>query len=99
VLKFSDIEEIIGRKLCDSAYKYTACWYKKGTGTMSDSWQKNGFAISRLDMKNRRVTFKKIDTHVTKLKIPDILLSDEIPNDAKYELEKFFDYIRKKYGL
>ncbi|MDR1254233.1 MAG: reverse transcriptase N-terminal domain-containing protein [Oscillospiraceae bacterium] len=98
-LSFCDIEKIIDAKMCNSAYKYTAFWYKKGRGTISDSWQSSGFGISRLDIKNERVTFKKVNMNVTKLQIPEVFLTDDVPNDAQYELENFFDYIKKKYRL
>lgn len=36
---------------------------------------------------------------VTSLSVPETFLTDKIPNDAKYELEQFFRYIKKKYGI
>ena len=31
--------------------------------------------------------------------IPQVFLNGRVPNDARFELENFFDYIRNKYGL
>ena len=87
------------RKLCESAYKYTSFWYKKGRGTLPDSWQAHGYGISKIDLKNKKVSFKKVQKENSKLKIPEVFLTDDIPNEAKYELEQFFDYIKKKYGI
>lgn len=98
-LSFAQIEKIMKRKLCESAYKYTSFWYKKGRGTLPDSWQSHGYGISKIDLKNKKVAFKKVQKENSKLKIPEVFLTDDIPNEAKYELEQFFDYIKKKYGI
>ena len=47
----------------------------------------------------QKVAFKKVQKENSKLKIPEVFLTDDIPNEAKYELEQFFDYIKKKYGI
>lgn len=98
-LPFSQIEKIIGQKLCDSAYKYTSYWYKLGKTAISNAWSINDYSVSRIDLKNKKVAFKKIHHNYSKLKIPEIFLTNDIPNKAKYELERFFEYIKKKYGL
>lgn len=59
-LSFAEIEDIIGSRLCNSAYKYKVYW--------SPSGRKAGFPTSVLgcgyrmdpDLINKRVTFYKI---------------------------------------
>ena len=98
-MSFSQIEKIIGQKLCDSAYKYSSYWYKLGKTAISNAWSINEYSVSRIDLKNKKIAFKKIHHNYSKLKIPEIFLTNDIPNKAKYELERFFEYIKKKYGL
>ena len=98
-LKFKDIENILESKLCDSAYKHSCYWYRKGTGLFSNSWLDNGYSIQKLYLDKQRVVFKREKKKSSKLTIPAPILSSKLPNSAKYELEHFFDYILKKYGL
>lgn len=98
-LYFKDIEEILGFKLCKSAYKYSCYWHKKGSGLLSNNWLKNGYCIQKLYLAQQKVVFKREKKKCSKLNIPSPLLSSKLPNSAKYELEQFFDYILKKYGL
>ena len=51
-------------------------------------------------IKNKKISFRKNEEKdVSKLIIPKVFLTDKIPNNAKYEIEHFFEYIRKKYGI
>ena len=52
-----------------------------------------------VDDDKQKVVFKRKKKKSSKLDIPTALLSSKLPNSAKYELEQFFDYILKKYGL
>ena len=54
--------------------------------------------VKQIDLKNKKVALKKAQKENSKLKISEVFLIDDIPNEAKYELEQFFDYIKKKYG-
>lgn len=72
-------------------------WFQKRSN-ISSTWQSNGSEISSVDLRKQKVFFRK-SKNLSKLKIPSVFLSDKIPNDAKYELEQFFNYIRKKYGI
>jgi len=98
-LKFSEIEQIIGFSLCESAYNYPAYWYQKRKGNISNAWNNQNYEILKLDMKNKKIIFKRILNKSSKLNIPQIFLTNKIPDSAKYELEEFFKYITKKYGL
>ena len=98
-LKFSDMENILGFKLCNSAYKHPAYWYQIRKGTISNCWSNQNYEIQKLDIEKNKVTFRKVINKLSKLNIPQIFLTNKIPNGAKYELEEFFKYITKKYGL
>ncbi len=98
-LKFSEIEKILKGKLCSLAYKYKSFWHRKSKREFADSWQSEGFEVSEIDFKKKKAYFHKTDNNRGKLSIPKVFLTDKIPNNAKYELEHFFEYIRKKYGI
>ena len=98
-LSFEQIELIIGKKLCSSAYKSSSYWTSKKHNTIGRCWLNNGYIIQNLHLDKKYIVFRKDDTTISKLKIPDVLLKQKIPNDAKYEIENFFEYIKKKYGL
>lgn len=97
VMKFKDIEEKLGFKLCESAYNYPSYWRAKNS--FSNSWLEQGYEITRLDLKGKKVTFHRIGKKQTKLTIPQVILSKELPEPAKCEIEQFLEYIIKKYGL
>ena len=98
-MKFSEIENILGVPLVKEAYKYDSFWYKKKADDLPSAWQSQGFEVTNVDFCSKEVNFHKTVKKSSKLMIPKIFLTDKIPNDAKYELERFFDYIRKKYGI
>ena len=95
ILNFNDIEKILCVKLPENAYKYECFWQKE---TMfSETWRSQGFEISKINLKKKKIYFKKIKKIVSKLCIPKVFFTDKIPNNAKYELERFFKYIQDKY--
>lgn len=98
-LQFKDIEDILGFKLCHSAYTHSCYWYRKGSGLLSNNWLDNGYSIQKLYLDKQKIVFKREKKKSSKLNIPSSLLSSKLPNSAKYELEQFFDYIINKYGL
>ena len=66
---------------------------------VSNRWLENGYEIKYLHTDKRYVVFQKVGKNNGVLEIPEVFLSRRIPEDAKYELENYFQYIRKKYGL
>ena len=98
-LTFNELEKILGFKLCDSAYKYSAYWYQSGKNKISNAWEKQNYEILKLDLENKKVIFRRTINKCSKLEIPRVFLTNKIPDGAKYELEEFFTYITKKYGL
>lgn len=65
----------------------------------SDSWLKQGYKIKAIDLDKRRISFRRVESSTTGLKIPKELTRKRLPDQAVYELQKFFEYIIDKYGL
>ncbi len=98
-LSFSEIESILGASLGSNAYNFKSFWHKK-SGILSEAWQSQHFEITLVDTEKKEIYFRKSEEKdVSKLIIPKVFLTDKIPNNAKYEIEHFFEYIRKKYGI
>jgi len=98
-LTFNEIEKIIGFNLCKSAYEYQAYWYQNKKGNIANAWQNQNYEILKLDLDKKKVIFRRTINKSSKLNIPQVFLTNKIPDSAKYELEEFFRYITKKYGL
>jgi len=98
-LTFKEIEEILGFPLSHSAYKYNSYWYQKRKGNIANSWTNQNYEILKLNLVNKKIIFRRIIDKTSKLNIPEIFLTNKIPDGAKYELEEYFRYIIKKYGL
>lgn len=96
-LSFDDIENILGWKLGRSKLE-KQYWYRTGFMNISQCWLDNGFQIHHLNIEKQKVTFHQTRKEMLSLDIPDVLMR-RIPTEAKYELENYFSYIIKKYGL
>lgn len=100
-LTFKEIENIMGDRLGLTAHR-KEFWYRTGQGSISQCWLNNGYEIKSLHIDDRcRVTFRLTvkSKNTTSIDIPEVLKYGRVPNDAKYELENYFQYIIKKYGL
>ena len=98
-IKFSKLEEIIGCELCKSLYEKESYWFVKGKNLISNCWTRNGYKVKRVFLTEKKVTFIRAKKQLSKINIPDKILSSNIPKTAKDEIERFFDYIIDKYGL
>ena len=98
-LTFKEIENIIGEPLCKSAYKKTQYWHSTRENSISSAWLMNGYSLRRIYLDKKRVVFQRTDHKNAPVTIPDVFLTGRIPNDAKCELENYFGFIIKKYGL
>lgn len=98
-LKFKEIEDILGRKLGKTAETQLQFWHNTGFGKISECWFDNGYRIKRVDLKKKVVSFYLVDKGTSPIDIPETFTNSRIPEDAKYELENFFKYVEKKYGL
>lgn len=100
-LTFRQIEEIIGEPLGATALR-KEYWYRTGFSNISQCWLDNGYQIKTLHLEGkRRVVFNLTaeSKNTASIVIPEVLRYGRVPNDAKYELENYFQYIIKKYGL
>lgn len=100
-LSFKEIETIIGTKLGATA-RTKQFWLRTGFNTISQCWLENGYEIKALYLEDRPrvrfvVTSESKDTG--SVDIPPVIRYQRIPTKAKYELENYFQYIMKKYGL
>jgi RNA-directed DNA polymerase len=98
-LSFDEIDAILGKPLCGTARKHQFYWYQGGVERISDCWVANAYKIRRLDMQGARVIFAKDNVVSVPVTIPEIFKSGRVPPNARAELENFFGYIQKKYGL
>lgn len=59
VANFSEIEDVLGFPLPDSAYSYPAWWANQSGGghSQSSAWQSAGWKTSDLDLRAKRVRF------------------------------------------
>ena len=98
-LSFEQIEDIIGETLCKSAYTSRQYWCRTDDNAISKAWLSNGYNLQRLHLDKKKVVFHRTERKNLSVDIPDVFLTGKIPSDAKFELENYFVYIRKKYGI
>ena len=100
-LTFKEIEEIIGEELGVTANQ-KQFWYRTGFNNISQCWLDNGYQIKRIHLNGKkRVVFVLTmeSRNKASVEIPEVIKYGRIPDEAKYELENYFQYIIKKYGL
>lgn len=81
------------------AQLYKSYWLSEGDSKASSVWLENGFAVSELDLDGEKVTFKRVRTRYSRIKIPDWVYRNTLPDGVCDEVEKYFKYVEKKYGL
>lgn len=59
-LSFSEIEKIIGGKLCPSAYKYNAYWHTSKTHILPNLILDCGYKIIEISLINKIIKLQKI---------------------------------------
>jgi hypothetical protein len=60
VLSFSDIEKIIGQKLCYSAYRYSAYWVPTKTHILAVLIVESGFSIQEVSLPDQRIILNRV---------------------------------------
>jgi len=60
-LTFREIEDILGRPLPASAFRFPACWSNERSGNhvQTQGWMNAGYMTVELDLSTRKVTFLK----------------------------------------
>ena len=101
-LTFKEIERILGRKLSPSVREYPSRWYTRpDQNAMAEAWVTEGYTLTLgdLDLKREKVTFRRAEEGMSHAKLPTWLTVGRIPDEAAVEIEGFFLYIKKKYGI
>lgn len=90
---FKEIETILGRK-------HTSRWYTRpDQSARAEAWVTEGYKLFKLNLEREKVTFHREQDGAAHVLIPNWLTDGKIPDDAKFEIEHFLRYIKKKYGL
>lgn len=100
-LTFKEIEDFLGEPLGATAQR-KEFWYRTGLTCISQCWLDNGYEIKRLHLESRqRVVFHLTEhsKNTASVDIPEVIKFGRVPKEAKYELENYFQYIIKKFGL
>lgn len=100
-LTFGQIETVMGAGLGLTALR-KEYWYRTGMDCISQCWLDNGYQIKTLHLEGkRRVVFHLTEKsrNTASVVIPEVIRYGRVPDDARYELENYFQYIIKKYGL
>ena len=100
-LTFREMEDIMGDELGITSLR-KEFWYRTGFSCISQCWLENGYQIKTLHLDGkRRVVFNLVEKsrNTSSVVIPEAIRYGRVPDDAKYELENYFRYIIKKYGL
>lgn len=66
---------------------------------MTEVWLIEVYALHKLDLEKQRATFHRIVDGVSHVDVPKWLTAGRVPDAARAELEDFFAYIKKKYGI
>ena len=59
-LTFAEIEKVIGKELCKSAYKHRAYWYPSHNRPIGNIIYNAGYDIEKLDLKAQKVRLKRV---------------------------------------
>lgn len=99
-LTFGELEEIMGDSLGATSLR-KEFWYRTGFSCISQCWLGNGYVIKELRVEERRVVFGRAAGRkdAAGVAVPEAIRHGPVPADARYELENYFRYIVKKYGL
>ncbi|BAZ16125.1 XRE family transcriptional regulator [Calothrix sp. NIES-4071] len=89
-LTFTEIEEIIGNTLPDSARTKKQWWGNRNKGALqADSWMKAGYVVKKINLDEKKVTFGK---PVTTYKV------EPVKDTVKWNSESI-KALRQKMGL
>ena len=94
-LKFKEIEKILGEPLGKNA-ESKPFWYRSGGICLC--WLENGYRIRNIHFDKKYIVFHQEERKAA-VDIPKVFLSGRVPEEAKYEVENYLEYIVKKYGL
>ena len=100
MLKFSQIEEILGFKLAAGLKRNRTSWYhRKGEHNISDAFYYQGYKLARFYKDQQKIQFVAMFEDAERVVIPPEITSHKIPRQAKHEIEHYLQSIIRKYGL
>lgn len=98
-LSFSEIERIEEKELPKTARKNRTFWYPRNNcNTIAEAWITEGYVMAKIDLEKEKLRVHRVKDRVSHIQVPS-WIEKKIPDDAKFELEKYFEYIKEKYGL
>lgn len=106
ILTLSEIEKIIGDKLCKSAYKHKEYWYLSDTHTFPHSWIQEGYRLKSLDLNKKIAIFikntvngEKNHIETTKIKEKSNNKIIEVETDIRETIIKYhYEIIKDENG-
>jgi hypothetical protein len=79
-ISFDEIERVIGAKLPPSATHHRAWWSNNAqNNVMTKAWRDAGFESEDVDMKRRRVAFRRVRSGATGAPSADVTTEDRHP--------------------
>lgn len=60
ILSYAEVEQIIGKKLCKSAYKYQSFWYPGANRPVSNIIYNAGYDVEKADIKEQRIVLHNV---------------------------------------
>lgn len=97
-LTFHEIEDNIHRPPSKSVKQCTAKWYPRpDQNSLPGAWLTEGYELDSLRLDQQKVSFQRVGNKVSHVKLPDWLTAGKIPDEARPEIEDYFQYIKKKY--
>ena len=98
-LTFSNIEKILKFKLCASAYKYRTYFLNNNPGMIGETWYSQGYKVKKINMKEQKIEFIKVNYKRTKIAIPKFMYRIDLPPEMVEEARKFFLHLKEKYRI
>ncbi len=100
MLTFAQVEEISGRLLPQTARNSDSYWYPRSNcNAIAEAWITENFKMTELNREKEIVRFQRCREGLVHIRLPQWLTDHKIPDDARCELENFFDHIKGKYNL
>lgn len=87
VLKFSEIESILGGKIYDLVYNYPVCWSLSETHTFPLAWINEGYTLKKLDLTSSIIVLTKGDIKLVRSK-SSIVTNTEIEVQFKHPIKE-----------
>lgn len=92
-LTFEQIEDVLGFKLSDSAYKYDQYWRNSPTHTITLAWEKAGYEIGKLAVENNKILFVKSNLNYYPLLKENVKMKSTIRKNNNLVSEETVNYI------